>query len=813
MAIRGALLGFLIVFVPLMWDSISKSSTYLRIAALYAIAVNPELAAPGRTPAERTAPTRNTEVDKPRAVSEPTSVVPGAQADRRSPVESTNAAGSDSWADIIDVGRQSRAWMLLELDRHADGRGTAKFSLDNGRSAPAGKTLGVGDGVPLLVMSPAVMKYRGWETSNVRQFSGKTFKVIRDTSEDAVFRVHTLNHFCDDFPDRDGNLPPDFVHHQVWSDDGTYLYILTGNRLKKTISKLNTHSWCIECSFSTRDDVSGLALTSQGLLAVVFERATSTTPFGPGSPKLQYVPSEQRLAQYRGGMFLLDKNTLAVKGGWVSPRVSGVVGRSESDLAYLCSPRDALLVVNVEKGELLSVDTTHDLCVAPWQKGAATDLNFSNMSLSTDGKHLVTHGVNSVAGSVSSNSQATKWRGRRSVNRFDVSKVDIRWRQSMVVGGLRSKATRSADVGVSNDFLCFPDQQYRFVKADDFSASVAGLAFPRDGAVAMDSLSKSVYLCWPDWKSRQLCFRVLRGAADVETVLFEGIGGQFESETERNTRYASLALTHRNLLPYEMSAAPDGRGAIVFTPQAAYFVEVKCPPQSRWGFELDSNEVAEFAGATSLNIGSASNELALPDGDAVRGMSRDKAATAHLYNPYQGSMGTAFCISDDGLFLTTATQVREVPDDGEIKLTVHAGSPMQRVLSARVVRTDSEENVAMLKVSDPSGLVWLPLGTAEGIDVTTRLTAYGYRRIEELDIDAGRYSSVRVIRGTATRCEFPKMVLLRFSLTVRCFQAIPAVRLLIRQDGWSEFRSEDLSRLRSPSSHPLTVSENLSGLN
>jgi len=88
---------------------------------------------------------------------------------------------------------------------------------------------------------------------------------------------------------------------------------------------------------------------------------------------VRLVPSNQQLQNYKGGIFLLDADTLSVRKGWVTPRVQEVAGHANSDLIYLCSPQDALLVVNVKTGEFMSCYSYHDLLGDDWEDPVRDD--------------------------------------------------------------------------------------------------------------------------------------------------------------------------------------------------------------------------------------------------------------------------------------------------------------------------------------------------------------------------------------------------------------------------------------------------------
>ena len=82
-----------------------------------------------------------------------------------------------------------------------------------------------------------------------------------------------------------------------------------------------------------------------------------------------------------------------------------------------------------------------------------------------------------------------------------------------------------------------------------------------------------------------------------------------------------------------------------------------------------------------------------------------KAATAYVEVPNRGS-GTAFCVHPSGLFITNEHVIRTA-EKAEITLVLDPTLNSQRILCAKVLRIDKENDLALLRVQG-TGQLQLP---------------------------------------------------------------------------------------------------------
>jgi hypothetical protein len=100
-----------------------------------------------------------------------------------------------------------------------------------------------------------------------------------------------------------------------------------------------------------------------------------------------------------------------------------------------------------------------------------------------------------------------------------------------------------------------------------------------------------------------------------------------------------------------------------------------------------------------------------------------KAATALVEGKAargQGS-GSACCIHKDGWFLTNAHVAQ-----GEITLVLNPSLPTQKAYPARVVRSDTDLDLALLQADGARDLPALALGSDEGLEELMEVVAFGY---------------------------------------------------------------------------------------
>src|SRR4029079_2729203 len=100
---------------------------------------------------------------------------------------------------------------------------------------------------------------------------------------------------------------------------------------------------------------------------------------------------------------------------------------------------------------------------------------------------------------------------------------------------------------------------------------------------------------------------------------------------------------------------------------------------------------------------------------------RGKKATA-LVDVRSQEFGTAFCIESGGYFLTNAHVVERAASGGTLSLVLEPGETTQRVVQARVIRSDKNFDLALLQVDKPAGLVALELGATDDLIETANVT-------------------------------------------------------------------------------------------
>ena len=84
-----------------------------------------------------------------------------------------------------------------------------------------------------------------------------------------------------------------------------------------------------------------------------------------------------------------------------------------------------------------------------------------------------------------------------------------------------------------------------------------------------------------------------------------------------------------------------------------------------------------------------------------------------------------------------------------VRLVVRPGQGNQRILDARVIKLDYDNDLALLKVDPPRDLVVIPLGKDDELVETMPLAAFGYPFGRMLAADNG-YPTVSVTTGTIT---------------------------------------------------------------
>jgi serine protease Do len=111
--------------------------------------------------------------------------------------------------------------------------------------------------------------------------------------------------------------------------------------------------------------------------------------------------------------------------------------------------------------------------------------------------------------------------------------------------------------------------------------------------------------------------------------------------------------------------------------------------------------------------------------------------------------GTAFCINPEGWFVT-CSHVTEESADGKVKLILNAGEKDQTILEAKLIRSNKDRDLALLKVNNHAPFAALQLGSIEGLVETARLAAFGYPFGEDLALNENTFPAISISPGAIT---------------------------------------------------------------
>jgi hypothetical protein len=128
-----------------------------------------------------------------------------------------------------------------------------------------------------------------------------------------------------------------------------------------------------------------------------------------------------------------------------------------------------------------------------------------------------------------------------------------------------------------------------------------------------------------------------------------------------------------------------------------------------------------------------------------------KAATAFVVLPDK-STGTGFCVHASGLFVTNE-HVIHGHESAEIKVVLDSSLKTERVLTAKVVRVDADEDLALLQVETDKELPTLSLGSDDGLTELADVIAFGFplgaalavaEESPAISVNAGSISALRL---------------------------------------------------------------------
>jgi hypothetical protein len=109
--------------------------------------------------------------------------------------------------------------------------------------------------------------------------------------------------------------------------------------------------------------------------------------------------------------------------------------------------------------------------------------------------------------------------------------------------------------------------------------------------------------------------------------------------------------------------------------------------------------------------------------------------------------GIAFCINPEGWFVTSK-HLTDKSLPGKLNLILNAGEKDQIMLEARVIRNDSNKDLALLKVNNQPPFAALKLGSVEGLAETARLTMFGYPSGENIALEENTFPAISISTGT-----------------------------------------------------------------
>jgi S1-C subfamily serine protease len=102
-----------------------------------------------------------------------------------------------------------------------------------------------------------------------------------------------------------------------------------------------------------------------------------------------------------------------------------------------------------------------------------------------------------------------------------------------------------------------------------------------------------------------------------------------------------------------------------------------------------------------------------------------KPATA-LVDGRPAGQGSSFCIHSSGLFLTNEHVVRTLGPEGKVTLVLDSGLSSQKIVKAKLIRSDKELDLALLQAEGVKDLPALKLGSDDGLTELQELIAFGF---------------------------------------------------------------------------------------
>ncbi len=119
--------------------------------------------------------------------------------------------------------------------------------------------------------------------------------------------------------------------------------------------------------------------------------------------------------------------------------------------------------------------------------------------------------------------------------------------------------------------------------------------------------------------------------------------------------------------------------------------------------------------------------------------------------PNGKASGSAFCIDKSGRFITNSHVVEKLFErKGDLRLVIDIGRSSQRIVPARVLRTDDYFDLALLKIDADSGLEILQLGDDTHLAETLPVITFGFPFGQSLRVGHEKYPNCTVISSKIT---------------------------------------------------------------
>ncbi len=130
--------------------------------------------------------------------------------------------------------------------------------------------------------------------------------------------------------------------------------------------------------------------------------------------------------------------------------------------------------------------------------------------------------------------------------------------------------------------------------------------------------------------------------------------------------------------------------------------------------------------------------------EGAKYVSAAKAATALVVLPGESGFATAFCVDSAGYFITNYHVVKDLEAGAHLTLVLNAGQDDEKSVSATSIRTDQEDDLAIVKAEGTASFAALPLSANDELVETQGVTVLGYPFGTALALEKSARPSVSV---------------------------------------------------------------------